>query len=219
MSSNEADATHRLLLKRYQEKGFLRPETALDSNIRDLMQKGRTWEAAVRELHSSDSPWVYSPIEPLRNVSEEKMTEEDVAAAEQVVRLREKIDSLTTLFSKGEITEETYLRGVKNIEDSIGKLQREHKIPKVQRRENSIPIGFSGYSRQEVNEDIGESYHYRGSPSNAWYLVPLLFGILGGIVGYAAVKSEDAELADNLLTFGIIWTVVVGFLLWFLMLF
>lgn len=45
-------------------------------------------------------------------------------------------------------------------------------------------------------------------PSLAWYLVPFFFGILGGIVGYVAVKDRDEDMALGLLFFGIIWTVI-----------
>jgi hypothetical protein len=46
-------------------------------------------------------------------------------------------------------------------------------------------------------------------PSVLWYLVPFFFGILGGIVGYVAVKDEDENMALGLLLFGIFWTVIV----------
>ena len=49
---------------------------------------------------------------------------------------------------------------------------------------------------------------YEPSPSLWWYLVPLFFGLLGGIVGYVGVKNEDKGMANNLLNLGIIMTVV-----------
>jgi len=55
----------------------------------------------------------------------------------------------------------------------------------------------------------------RDKPTRAWYLVPLLFGILGGIIGYFAVKNDDQELANNLLIVGIVVTFLI-FLLGFL---
>ena len=55
----------------------------------------------------------------------------------------------------------------------------------------------------------------RDKPTRAWYLVPLLFGILGGIIGYFAVKNEDQRLANNLLIVGIVVTFLI-FLLGFL---
>jgi hypothetical protein len=47
-----------------------------------------------------------------------------------------------------------------------------------------------------------------GKPTVLWYIVPLLFGVLGGLVGYMGVKYEDRKIATNLLAFGIAITVV-----------
>jgi len=44
--------------------------------------------------------------------------------------------------------------------------------------------------------------------SGAWYLVPLFFGIIGGIIAWAVNKDKDPKRARNLLIFGIVWTVV-----------
>lgn len=49
-------------------------------------------------------------------------------------------------------------------------------------------------------------------PSKAWYLVPLLFGLLGGIVGYLAVKDDDKKMAKSLLIAGIIISFIPVFL-------
>jgi len=152
MSSNESDAIYELLLGRFKRKGFVMPEAALDSSIRNVMQKGRTREEAIRELNSSDSPWTYSPETSATNIQQEKETEQSTVALEQISNLREKIDSLTTLFSKGEITEETYLRGVKKIEDDISRLQREHRIPMVEQRSSSKST--SRTARQETEERV-----------------------------------------------------------------
>jgi len=57
---------------------------------------------------------------------------------------------------------------------------------------------------RELKEEREETLE----PSLAWYLVPFLFGILGGIVAYVAVKDKDEDMASGLLLFGIIWTVV-----------
>jgi len=37
-----------------------------------------------------------------------------------------------------------------------------------------------------------------------WYLVPLLFNIVGGIVGYLAIKKDDKPMANRLLIIGIV---------------
>ena len=45
-------------------------------------------------------------------------------------------------------------------------------------------------------------------PSKMWYIAAILFGILGGIVGYFKVKDNDAKLAKNLLIIGLIFTLI-----------
>ena len=37
-----------------------------------------------------------------------------------------------------------------------------------------------------------------------WYLVPLLFNIVGGVVGYLAIKRDDKPMANRLLIIGIV---------------
>src|SRR6266581_2862511 len=44
--------------------------------------------------------------------------------------------------------------------------------------------------------------------SGAWYLVPLFFGIIGGILAWAVNKDKDPKRARNLLIFGLLWTFV-----------
>lgn len=44
--------------------------------------------------------------------------------------------------------------------------------------------------------------------SGAWYLVPLFFGIIGGIIAWAVTKDRDPKRATNLLIFGLVWSMV-----------
>jgi uncharacterized membrane protein len=41
-----------------------------------------------------------------------------------------------------------------------------------------------------------------------WWLLPFFFGILGGIVGYFAVKKRNQGTAKKLLIFGIVMTII-----------
>ena len=63
----------------------------------------------------------------------------------------------------------------------------------------------------ESSLDLSEE---RGGPSGLWYLVPLFFGLIGGIIAYAAVKDEDESMASACLLLGfIIFFAQVFFLL------
>ncbi len=59
----------------------------------------------------------------------------------------------------------------------------------------------------------------RSSPSAFWYLMPILFGFLGGIVAYVYVRDDDPEMAKDLFFVGIIPTfiyIILGWILLFL---
>lgn len=52
-----------------------------------------------------------------------------------------------------------------------------------------------------------------GNVSGWWWLVPFMFGILGGIIAYVGVKEDDEDMASNLLIFGIVWSIVLGIII------
>ena len=44
--------------------------------------------------------------------------------------------------------------------------------------------------------------------SRAWYLVPIFFGLIGGIIAYFAITRDDPQKAKKCLWVGIILTVI-----------
>jgi len=54
--------------------------------------------------------------------------------------------------------------------------------------------------------------------TRAWYVVPLLLGIVGGIIGYIVIKDDDKKMATNLLITGTVMMFVVpivgGLIFW-----
>jgi uncharacterized membrane protein YvbJ len=45
-------------------------------------------------------------------------------------------------------------------------------------------------------------------PTSLWYLLPVCFSVLGGIIGYVAVKDENKKMADDLLIIGIVICII-----------
>jgi len=43
--------------------------------------------------------------------------------------------------------------------------------------------------------------------SRWWYLVPILFGLVGGVIGYFALRKDDPHKAKNCLILGGILTI------------
>jgi hypothetical protein len=41
-----------------------------------------------------------------------------------------------------------------------------------------------------------------------WYLIPILLGVVGGVIAYLLVKDEDKKFAKRLLRIGIIITII-----------
>jgi len=47
------------------------------------------------------------------------------------------------------------------------------------------------------------------SPSKAWYLLPIFFTIIGGLIMYLVLKDDDRRMAKKGLYLGIILTVAI----------
>jgi len=44
--------------------------------------------------------------------------------------------------------------------------------------------------------------------SDAWYILPIFFTIIGGIIAYYVIKDDDPKKAKNCLVLGILLTVI-----------
>ena len=79
---------------------------------------------------------------------------------------------------------------------------------------------FEEYENDYVGRAVGNSnpqprYNnsqgngpYGGKPSAAWWLLPIFFSLIGGIIAWACVKDRDPRMARNCLILGIVLTVV-----------
>lgn len=47
----------------------------------------------------------------------------------------------------------------------------------------------------------------QNSPSKFWYLLPILFGIIGGLIMYFALRGRDAKMAKMGILLGVLLVV------------
>ena len=84
---------------------------------------------------------------------------------------------------------------------------------------NSRQESFEEYENDYVGRIGGNSNpqpRYNNSPSNgpyvgvsaAWWLLPIFFSFIGGIIAWVCVKDTDPRMAKNCLILGIVITVV-----------
>jgi len=120
---------------------------------------------------------------------------------QEIEKCKERIERLAVLLADGKIGEQSYAAASRTLEDKIESLKKAKENP------NIVISSSKGLERSE--EDT--SYE---RPTLLWYLVPFFFGIIGGIVGYVGVKDEDKEMADILLVFGILWSIILAIFYW-----
>ncbi len=122
----------------------------------------------------------------------------------EIANYEKSIEKLSVFYAEGKISEESYLRSVRSLESRTNRLEELKKNPES--------LDFQKYSSR-LNDD--ESVLVE-RPSSAWYLLPFLFGLIGGLIGYVGTKDRDQGLADSLLAFGVFWTIVLIAIVWFL---
>lgn len=123
----------------------------------------------------------------------------------EIMKCKAKIQKLADLFAKGQIGEGSFAVTAKTLENRLKGLRKSKENTCVQLPDSEF--SYRGFRESLELEDVLVE-----KPTALWYLVPFLFGILGGVVAYVATKEEDKEMADRLLGFGVIWTVFLMFI-------
>lgn len=201
----DVDKLYGELLENFKKKGYVNPKAMLDYRLKQLMEEGRTRGQAI--LHFS-----FHPEEEKRLEAAEKQTSgkaeisssgQQTADGHRVKELEEKIARMTVLFSSGEIGEESYKTALRTLENELKDLKPNREPFRVKPRQTLV---------DEISSDLS------WKPSPLWYLLPFLFGLLGGIVAYIGLKDDDEEMANNILIFSVVMTAVLT-ILWWIMLF
>ncbi len=76
--------------------------------------------------------------------------------------------------------------------------------------DNNIPNPPSNPPQQQPppQQTPPPPYPHRHQRSGAWYLLPIFFSWLGGLIAWAVIRDDDPKKAKNCLIIGIILTVV-----------
>jgi hypothetical protein len=185
------DPLEEKLLQVYRNKYPHNPEGVLEFHISQKMKEGKSREAALAELRLEE---------------EEKYREWKLGIDDQIRQHEKTIERLTLQLSKGEISEVSYAKAVKVLEKSISELDKERKTvsSNSSKRNEILTPTLTSQTEPSVPQE-------KAKPTAMWFLVPLFFGIFGGIVAYVAVKDDDKQMAESLLGLGIVVTVTVVF--------
>jgi hypothetical protein len=124
---------------------------------------------------------------------------ESVSDSDYSLRIEEEIKEydkekkkLNTLWNEGKIGECSYKTAIDAIEEKTRKLKE------VKKRD------FTMREEEEVLKELTESPTETEEPTGFWYLVPIFFALIGGIVAYVGLKDEDEDMANTCLIFGFV---------------
>lgn len=116
----------------------------------------------------------------------------------QIKKYEEEKVKLSVLFANGKIGELSYLVATKTLESKIEELKKVKESPTL-----SQETVAAVHKLDEFEQPVPTK------TTALWYLVPFFFGVIGGIIAYIGTKDEDRGMADSLLIFGIIWTIIL----------
>ena len=119
---------------------------------------------------------------------------------QEIRKCQERIERLAVLLADGKIGEQSYVAASKALENRLETLTKAEGSTNVVLAPSRDVDGFGEASS--------------GRPTLLWYLVPFFFGILGGLVGYVGTKDEDKDMANGLLLFGAIWSIILYIFYW-----
>jgi len=98
----------------------------------------------------------------------------------------------------------------------IGMLEiRQYSKSEIMDLHRQLPDGMTDHDkicfncRESLPNSSGE-YHTTKRPSDLWYLLPIFFGLIGGLVMFFVLKDEDRKMAKDGVILGAVLSVIGG---------
>ncbi len=69
--------------------------------------------------------------------------------------------------------------------------------------QNYVPIPKVVENNKDPVKVEVQTHAEEKKPSKLWYLAPILFALIGGVVAYVVLRNRDKKMAENLLLVGV----------------
>jgi hypothetical protein len=128
MASATIDEIYDKLLEIFQVRYPYNPREVLSYKISELVGEGRTRENAILILFEREGK---TTLTEARELGETVRKEKEETIEKQIKEHKKSVETLTLLFSKGELTEESYEAAIKPLEHKIARLEKEKKEDEI----------------------------------------------------------------------------------------